>query len=65
MAKKPSIEEIAKIAKISARLKEMNGNKDGKGAFLGDGYPSKIEVDIRALELASYLDEYLALLNSK
>lgn len=56
--------KIKEVQAISDRLKEMNRNKDGKGAFLGDGFPSKSNVEIRALHVAQLLDEYIALLKT-
>lgn len=49
------------IQNMITRLKEMKGPADGKGAFLGNGRPSSVAVELRSIEIAQLLEELIRL----
>lgn len=50
-----------RVQQLAARLRELRGPDDGRGAFLGDGIARTPAVPIRSVELAELLEELIVL----
>lgn len=60
-----SSEECVRIKAVANQLRRMTGGRhnDGKGAYLGDGI--QVGVDIRAIELANWLDALISMVDNQ